>query len=98
MTDRFELRILTGFLGAGKTTVLNEWLSSDQAEDVAILVNEFGAVDVDGPVLDATVGVGNRVMSLPNGCICCEVKEDLVDALIAPVSYTHLTLPTILLV
>ena len=83
MTDRFELRILTGFLGAGKTTVLNEWLSSDQAEDVAILVNEFGAVDVDGPVLDATVGVGNRVMSLPNGCICCEVKEDLVDALIA---------------
>ena len=83
MTNRFELRILTGFLGAGKTTLLNEWLSSDQAEDVAILVNEFGSVDVDGPVLDATVGVGNRVMSLPNGCICCEVKEDLVDALIA---------------
>ena len=83
MTNRFELRILTGFLGAGKTTLLNEWLSSDQAEDVAILVNEFGTVDVDGPVLDATAGAGNRVMSLPNGCICCEVKEDLVDALIA---------------
>ena len=56
MTNRFELRILTGFLGAGKTTLLNEWLSSDQAEDVAILVNEFGTVDVDGPVLDATAG------------------------------------------
>ena len=83
MPDRFELIILTGFLGAGKTTVLNEWLSAGKAEDVALLVNEFGAVDVDGPVLDATVGAGNRVMSLPNGCICCEVQEDLVDALIA---------------
>ena len=83
LSDRFELIILTGFLGAGKTTVLNEWLSSGQAEDVALLVNEFGAVDVDGPVLDATVGTGNRVMSLPNGCICCEVQEDLVEALIA---------------
>ena len=83
MSNRFELRILTGFLGAGKTTLLNEWLSSGQAEDVALLVNEFGAVDVDGPVLDATLGAGNRVMSLPNGCICCEVQEDLVDALIA---------------
>ena len=83
MPDRFELIVLTGFLGAGKTTVLNEWLSSGQAEDVALLVNEFGAVDVDGPVLDATLGTGNRVMSLPNGCICCEVQEDLADALIA---------------
>jgi len=83
LPDRFELIILTGFLGAGKTTVLNEWLSAGKAEDVALLVNEFGAVDVDGPVLDATVGAGNRVMSLPNGCICCEVQEDLVDALIA---------------
>ena len=88
MPDRFELIVLTGFLGAGKTTILNEWLSSGQAEDVALLVNEFGAVDVDGPVLDATLGAqtmgtGNRVMSLPNGCICCEVQEDLVDALIA---------------
>jgi len=83
LSDRFELIILTGFLGAGKTTVLNEWLSFGQAEDVALLVNEFGAVDVDGPVLDATVGTGNRVMSLPNGCICCEVQEDLVDALVA---------------
>jgi len=83
LPDRFKLRILTGFLGAGKTTVLNEWLSTERAENIAILVNEFGAVDVDGPVLDTTLGDGNRVMSLPNGCICCEVQEDLVDALIA---------------
>ncbi len=82
-TDRFELIILTGFLGAGKTTLLNEWLSSAQVQDVAILVNEFGAVDVDGPVLDATLGTGNRVMSLPNGCICCEVQEDLAEALVS---------------
>ncbi len=82
-TDRFELIILTGFLGAGKTTLLNEWLSSAQAQDVALLVNEFGAVDVDGPVLDATLGAGNRVMSLPNGCICCEVQEDLAEALVS---------------
>jgi len=46
LPERFELRILTGFLGAGKTTLLNEWLSSGQAEDVALLVNEFGAVAV----------------------------------------------------
>ncbi|OED45173.1 hypothetical protein AB833_00010 [Chromatiales bacterium (ex Bugula neritina AB1)] len=83
MTERFKLRILTGFLGAGKTTLLNEWLSSGQAEEVAVLINEFGAVDVDGPILDATLGEGNRIMSLPNGCICCEVQEDLVEALTA---------------
>ena len=74
--------MLTGFLGAGKTTLLNEWLSSDQAQEVALLINEFGAVDVDGPILDVALGEGNRVMSLPNGCICCEVQEDLVEALI----------------
>lgn len=82
MKDRFKLIILTGFLGAGKTTVLNAWLRTEAAQGTAILVNEFGAIDIDGPILASAIESRNRLMSLPNGCICCEVQEDLVDALI----------------
>ncbi len=70
-------------MGAGKTTLLNEYLSSGVARDVAVLVNEFGAIDVDGAVINQTIGGGTKVMSLPNGCICCEVQEDLAEALLA---------------
>ncbi|WP_207382987.1 CobW family GTP-binding protein [Pseudaestuariivita atlantica] len=79
--DRLPLTLLTGFLGAGKTTFLNRYLKTDAGAGTAVLVNEFGDVDVDGAIIGASVG-SNRLLNLPNGCVCCEVQDDLAEALV----------------
>ncbi len=79
---RLPVTILTGFLGAGKTTCLNKFLRSSEAADTAVLINEFGEIDIDGAVLSASLADGSKLMTLPNGCVCCAVQEDLVDALL----------------
>ena len=66
--------LLTGFLGAGKTTLLNRLLSAPDAPPAAVVVNEFGALGIDGRLV---VGAADDVIELRNGCICCEVREDL---------------------
>jgi len=70
--------ILTGFLGAGKTTLLNRILNGDHGLRVAVLVNDFGAINIDA---DLVVGVKDNVMSLANGCVCCSIREDLVETI-----------------
>lgn len=81
--QRLPLTILTGFLGAGKTTCLNGFLRSPQAAETAVLVNEFGAIDVDGAVLSSSLSNGSTLVALPNGCVCCAVQDDLAEALVA---------------
>lgn len=76
-----SLTLLTGFLGAGKTTILNKYLASAAGAGTAVLVNEFGDVDVDGTIIGATSG-GGQMVSLPNGCVCCEMQDDLSAALL----------------
>ena len=71
------LTILTGFLGAGKTTLLNRLLTGDHGRRVAVLVNDFGSVNIDAELV---VGVDDNMMSLANGCVCCEIREDLLDS------------------
>jgi G3E family GTPase len=71
------LTILTGFLGAGKTTLLNRMLSGDHAMKMAVLVNDFGAVNVDAELI---IGVEDDMMSLANGCVCCQIRDDLLEA------------------
>jgi G3E family GTPase len=71
------LTILTGFLGAGKTTLLNRILNGNHGLRVAVLVNDFGAVNVDAELI---VGVEDDVISLANGCVCCSIRDDLVEA------------------
>ncbi len=67
--------ILTGFLGAGKTTLLNHILHSDHGMKIAVLVNDFGAINVDAQLI---VGVEGEMVTLSNGCICCTIRGDLL--------------------
>src|SRR5277367_1227081 len=71
------LTVLTGFLGAGKTTLLNRILNGDRGLRVAVLVNDFGSINIDA---DLVVGVESDVISLANGCVCCSIRGDLIDA------------------
>ena len=69
--------ILTGFLGAGKTTLLNHILSNQQGVKTAVLVNEFGEIGIDNDLIIAT---GDDMVELSNGCICCSINGELLDA------------------
>ena len=70
--------VLTGFLGAGKTTLLNRILNGNHGLRVAVLVNDFGSVNVDAELI---VGVEDDVMSLANGCVCCSIRDDLIETI-----------------
>ena len=67
--------VLTGFLGAGKTTLLNRILSDDHGRRFAVIVNEFGEIGVDN---DLVVDADEEVFEMNNGCICCNVRGDLI--------------------
>ena len=71
------LTILTGFLGAGKTTLLNHILTGDHGLKVGILVNDFGSINVDAELV---VDVEDGMISLANGCVCCQIRDDLVES------------------
>ncbi|NJM76172.1 MAG: GTP-binding protein [Acaryochloridaceae cyanobacterium RU_4_10] len=69
--------IITGFLGSGKTTLLNHILSNQEGIKTAVLVNEFGEIGIDNDLLITT---GEDMVELSNGCICCTINNDLVNA------------------
>lgn len=70
--------ILTGFLGSGKTTVLNRLLKLPSLVDTAVIVNEFGAVGLDHLLIEQAI---EDAVLLKNGCICCTVRGDIADTL-----------------
>lgn len=72
--------VLTGFLGAGKTTLVNHLLSSDHGRRIAVIVNEMGEIGIDS---DLIVSSDEEIVEMANGCICCTltVRSDLADAL-----------------
>jgi len=69
------LTILTGFLGAGKTTLLNHILTGEHGLKVGILVNDFGSINIDAELV---VDVKDGMISLANGCVCCQIRDDLL--------------------
>lgn len=103
MTDltKIPVTVITGFLGAGKTTLIRHLMANPQGKRLAILVNEFGTVGVDGDILkscaDANCPVEN-IVELANGCICCTVADDFIptiEALMAlPTRPDHIIIET----
>ena len=79
MNDAVAVTLLTGFLGAGKTTLINHFLTHHADASVAILENEFGAVNIDGALLRG--GDNVNVVELSNGCVCCSVRGEFTAAL-----------------
>ncbi|WP_192349000.1 GTP-binding protein [Algoriphagus sp. Y33] len=77
---RINVYLLTGFLGAGKTTVLNRLLEARKNEKNIIIENEFGKVSIDSHLVAARY---ESLFELNNGCICCSLDEELVDVLAA---------------
>ena len=71
--------ILTGFLGAGKTTLLNRLLSAPHGLRLGVLVNDFGAINIDERLVDVLAG---ESMSLTNGCVCCSMRGSLVTTVL----------------
>lgn len=69
--------IITGFLGSGKTTLLNHILTNQEGLKTAVLVNEFGEIGIDNELI---VSTDENMVELNNGCICCTINEDLVNA------------------
>jgi G3E family GTPase len=70
--------VIGGFLGAGKTTLVNHILSGDHGLKVAVLVNDFGAINIDAALITSTEG---GLYSLSNGCVCCGLNQGFVEQL-----------------
>ena len=103
MTDltKIPVTVITGFLGAGKTTLIRHLMQNPQGKRLAILVNEFGTVGVDGDILKACADEMcpvENIVELANGCICCTVADDFIptiEALMAmPVRPDHIVIET----
>ena len=97
---RIPCTIVTGFLGAGKTTLIRHVMANAQGRRLAVIVNEFGDVGIDGDILK---GCGNtacpeeNIVELANGCLCCTVADEFVpalDAILAREGIEHIVIET----
>jgi G3E family GTPase len=70
--------VIGGFLGAGKTTLLQRWLQQAAGQRIAVLVNDFGAINLDAALVSQA---GAQTIALSNGCVCCSIGDDLSGAL-----------------
>ena len=83
-TTTIPVTVLSGTLGAGKTTMLNHLLAESQEREIAVLVNDMGEVNVDADLVAESSDISEEeeeLVELSNGCICCELRGDLLDAI-----------------
>jgi cobalamin biosynthesis protein CobW len=85
---KLPVTVVTGFLGAGKTTLLRHLLQNHQGRRIAVLVNEFGEVGIDGELLrscqvcdEDDASVASNIVELTNGCLCCTVQEEFLPTM-----------------
>jgi len=76
--NQIPITVLTGYLGAGKTALLNRILTERHGKKFAVIVNEFGEIGIDN---DLVVNADEEVFEMNNGCICCTVRGDLIRIL-----------------
>ena len=79
---KVPVTILTGFLGSGKTTLLNRILKENHGKKIAVIENEFGAVGVDDKLVLEEKHQEEAIVEVMNGCICCTVRQDLVETIV----------------
>src|SRR6201985_3620384 len=75
---RVPVTVLTGFLGSGKTALLNRILTEEHGKRIAVIENEFGEVGVDQELV---INAEEEIFEMNNGCICCPVRGDLIRIL-----------------
>jgi cobalamin biosynthesis protein CobW len=86
MAGKIPVTVITGFLGSGKTTLIRNLLLNNQGKKIAVLVNEFGELGIDGDLL-SNCGIcpkdeaPNNIVELTNGCLCCTVQEEFFPAM-----------------
>ena len=98
---KIPVTVITGFLGSGKTTLIRHLMANSKGRRLAVLVNEFGTVGVDGDILKSCADEdcpAENIVELSNGCICCTVADDFIptiEALMAmPVRPDHILIET----
>src|ERR1700684_4313544 len=97
---RVPCTIATGFLGSGKTTLIRHVLGNAQGRRLAVIVNEFGDVGIDGEILKGcgeAACPGENIVDLANGCLCCTVADEFVpalDAILAKGGVEHIVIET----
>ena len=98
--SRVPCTIVTGFLGAGKTTLIRHVLANARGRRLAVIVNEFGDVGIDGEILKACGNAAcpeENIVELANGCLCCTVADEFVpalDAILAKDGVEHIVIET----
>jgi cobalamin biosynthesis protein CobW len=86
MASKIPVTVITGFLGSGKTTLIRHLLMNNQGQRIAVLVNEFGELGIDGELL-RSCGIcpadeaPSQIIELTNGCLCCTVQEEFFPAM-----------------
>lgn len=76
--NRLPITVISGYLGAGKTTLINRLLTQTEGRAITVLVNDFGAINIDAALIDTA---DENMIALTNGCVCCTMGNDLFDAL-----------------
>ncbi|MBP8791720.1 MAG: cobalamin biosynthesis protein CobW [Lutibacter sp.] len=80
---KIPITIITGFLGVGKTTLVHNMIKNANGKKIAVLVNEFGEIGIDGDIIKSGCGDDEcNLIELANGCICCTVQEEFLPAML----------------